>query len=620
MQPKIEKTPADFIVIALSPLLIMALVGSLVFFLVEVLYVGQYQGNLLWILFFYVFGAVLVARISIELDGARASMYGLILGGATFLGMLRYVEYPPGTGAAEFGWAINLGLLGIIWWSTHRLTWDCTMIDDTQDASGAGLLQAAGLEDDPQPGPDSAGEEKEPKRRKRKDTDLQAWWERYRRYREERRRQPHVPGVWVVYFSLAALPLYGLGQALIPPGEEERRRYAFWLMSTYVGSGLGLLLTTSFLGLRRYLRQKNVRMPVGITGVWLFLGAALIVVFLVLGALLPRPAAEYALIDLPWRAGSAERNASRFAKQGDEPGKDDGRAGTQGKDEKDGGGKEKSSRKDQGGKDKEGSAASSKSDKASSSGADGKDKSAEKDAPKDKRSSEAKKSGAGDKSQPKKEDNAKGDGKAAPDQKGQAEPNASAPTPSAWIGKLAAILKWIVIGAFVLVVAFVLLRAGLKFLANFTGWAKGLLDFFRSLWQRLAGGRDAKEGAKGGGSENAKPLPFRTFRDPFLTGAADRMSAAELVRYTFEALEAWAIERDLPRQAGDTPLEFAERLAEESPELAEDVRQLARYYAGLAYARQTLKDDCRDPLRQLWLTLAETGASREQRDRVGEAT
>src|SRR5260370_13906357 len=212
MNPKIDKAPADFVVIALSPVVLMALVGSLVFFLVGVLFVGQYQGNLRWILFFYVFGAVLVARISIELDGARASMYGLILGGATFLGMLRYVEYPPGTAVAEFGWAINLGLIGIIWWSTHRLTWDCTMIDDTQDASGAGLLQAAGLEDDPQPGPDSIGEANKPKRRKRKGAGLQARWERCRRHREDSPRRPHVPGVWVVYFSLAALPLYGLGQ------------------------------------------------------------------------------------------------------------------------------------------------------------------------------------------------------------------------------------------------------------------------------------------------------------------------------------------------------------------------------------------------------------------------
>ena len=57
---------ADYTAIAVSPLLIMALVGSLVFFLVEVLYVGQYPDHLLWGLFFFVFAAVLIARISIQ--------------------------------------------------------------------------------------------------------------------------------------------------------------------------------------------------------------------------------------------------------------------------------------------------------------------------------------------------------------------------------------------------------------------------------------------------------------------------------------------------------------------------------------------------------------------------
>jgi hypothetical protein len=352
MKPTADKTLADYVVIALSPVLIMALVGSLVFFLVEVLYVGQYQGRLLWILFFFVCGAVLVARIAIELDASRATMYGLILGGAAWLGMQRYVEYPPGSFGAEFGWAIHLGLIGIIWWSTNRLTWDCTMIDDEVDASGEGVLEAAGLENQPQPNdekPDPDAEpEKKPKRGSLPETDLQRWWRRYQRYREERRRR-HVPGVWVIYFSLAALPLYGLGQALIPAGEEQRRRYAFWLMSTYVASGLGLLLTTSFLGLRRYLRQKKVQMPIAMTGVWLLLGAALIACFLVVGALLPRPAAEYAVFDLPWRAGAKEREASRFAQQGEDAGKGEGRPGAKRNEEPVAGAKDAAARKDQGG-------------------------------------------------------------------------------------------------------------------------------------------------------------------------------------------------------------------------------------------------------------------------------
>ena len=36
-------------------------------------------------------------------------------------------------------------------------------------------------------------------------------------------------------------------------------------MVIYVGSGLGLLLTTSFLGLRLYLQRRRLRMPLAMT-------------------------------------------------------------------------------------------------------------------------------------------------------------------------------------------------------------------------------------------------------------------------------------------------------------------------------------------------------------------
>ncbi len=59
-------TTADYVTIAVSPALIMALVGSLVFFLIEVMYVGEYQARLMYVFALFVFAAVLVARISIE--------------------------------------------------------------------------------------------------------------------------------------------------------------------------------------------------------------------------------------------------------------------------------------------------------------------------------------------------------------------------------------------------------------------------------------------------------------------------------------------------------------------------------------------------------------------------
>ena len=135
---KSEPAPADYVAMALSPALIMALVGSLVFFLLEILYAGEYTARLQWLLFFFVFGAVLVARISMQPDIAgRANLYGGILGLLVWIGMLVYVEYPAGP-AAELGWAINLGLIVLTWWCAHQLTWDCTFMDNRVGGSGKG--------------------------------------------------------------------------------------------------------------------------------------------------------------------------------------------------------------------------------------------------------------------------------------------------------------------------------------------------------------------------------------------------------------------------------------------------------------------------------------------------
>src|SRR5437016_12586845 len=87
--------PADYVAMLLSPLLIMALVGSLVFFLLEILYAGQHLGNMRWILFFFVFAAVLVARISLMPDIAgRAPVYMGIIGLLGLLAFIRFVEFP----------------------------------------------------------------------------------------------------------------------------------------------------------------------------------------------------------------------------------------------------------------------------------------------------------------------------------------------------------------------------------------------------------------------------------------------------------------------------------------------------------------------------------------------
>jgi hypothetical protein len=583
-----EKTLADYVAIAISPALVMMLVGSLVFFLVEVLLGPRYPGQLLWILFFFVFAIVLVARISMSSDIAdRAGAYGLVLAVLVWAALMIYVAYPSTSGLAHFAWLVNGVLVIITWWSSHRLTVDSTLIDD-KDASGAGLLQEAGLDNPATPG---TTPEEPTKKRKREPGGLAGWLQRFVKYRQEAAKRPHAPGVWVVYFSLAALPLFGLGQSLIPAEALERRRYAFWLMTMYVASGLGLLLTTSFLNLRRYLRQRNLKMPMAMTGAWLTGGILIIAVLLVLGALIPRPHSEYPIVDLRGSANAKEREGSQNA-QGKGWGKEKGDAAAG---PKDGAGKTKGKTK------KGGEPGGGKKGSKDGGGGEGKD-------PSDKGAGKNGEAAQGFPAVDWEGDGGEGDG----GEQGDTPPSSSPSTPPKLLPEvsesLMTLLKWIVGGLVVLVIVFVLLRALLRFLANFTHWAKRLLASLQRFWDGLFGwwrhGR-LPEAALDEPESAAPPAPFASFRDPFLTGAAERMSPAELVRYSFDALLAWAAERGLERRPGETPLEFVERVTLDFPALERTAQEVVNLYLALAYARRVPAAERLEGLRKFWRLLTD---------------
>jgi hypothetical protein len=622
---------ADYVAIAISPAFIMTLVGSLVFFLLEVVYVGQYGGRLQWIMFFFVFAAVLIARMSMTPGIAeRAGLYGLVLAIVVFIALQKFVDYHPDSPLHHVTWLVNLGLMGIIWWSAYKLTWDCTLIDENVDSSGAGLLDVAGLEGSGNLDGEERAELDEPGAGKHEMKGVTGWWLRYCRYRDEQRRQPHAPGVWIVYFSLAALPIFGLGQSLIPPGEEERRRYVFWLMAIYVASALGLLLTTSFLGLRRYLRQRNLQMPVAMTGTWLTMGGSLIVALLVLGAVLPRPHPEYPLVNVVGLAGSPDRDASQWAPKGAKPGQGQGRPGAEGPKEGQEGtsGPGNPSGKPGGQKPGSSGSGSSKGDGSGqgqnqsgngqakpgqdSSGSSTKPGSQPNSSGNDRPGESGQSGGAPEKPPPKpgehqpnnQSDSAKDDGSPRED---------SGPSKlKELFAGLMKVLKWLVFVVAAVIAAFLVLRALLKFLANFTDWAKSLLASLQGLWQSLFGwwGQSATgEVADTQEAEKPLPRPFSSFQNPFTNGGGDR-SPEELVRYSFEALEAWAWERGYGRDPDDTPLEFGERLGEETPAVAADARRLGALYARVAYSRGALPAESVGFLRRFWQRLDTTADAR----------
>jgi hypothetical protein len=594
-----QKTLTDYAVIAISPVLIMLVVGSLVFFLLEATYTGQWDGRLRWILFWFVFGSVLIARIAIDQSKEYASLYGLVLGGAVALVIFKYVDFVFGA----------LCLLGVVWWCTNKLTWDCTLIDDSDDASGEGLLQAAGLdqktgsadnEDVDSSAPESPPEPEEPP--------PPAWksmaWPSIAITDSDKSDKPHAPGLWVLYFALAALPLFGLGQLLIPAEDVDRRRYALQLLFVYVAASLALLMTTSFLGLRRYLRQRRMQMPESIVGSWLGVGAGLIVLVLGVTILLPRPNAKYSATAMLDKLAGNDQQASWFDVIKGE--------GSEGEGERTGEPKDGETEQKQDGNEGDGAAKGKNGKKVKADGKKGgqqKENGAKgKEKGKDSRDGDRK-----DGKKRKKQDgnapggDAEGDDKkqsgdeqSGENQGGNKPSQSSSSAASSVMAWLAGIGKWII---------YLLAAAGILWYVIRN--RVRLLEALRQLWRQLMSlfGRTADKAQDDDAqqeSDATPPRPFALFTNPFLTGAADRMEPGALIVYTFEALEAWAFEQDLQRPAEQTPIEFGDTLSRRFPDISPDVSHTCQLYARLAYSSTTPKRSATLRLECLWQSMSAT--------------
>ena len=147
--------------------------------------------------------------------------------------------------------------------------------------------------------------------------------------RKAKAASSQIPGVWLIYFSLAALPVFGLGQTLLPADDASARHQGFIYLFFYLAAALGLLVTTSFLGLRRYLRQRYLVMPGNIAFGWVQFGVVGAAVVLCLCLLLPRPGGGEAWGSLRYHVDYQLRRASEFAARFNPHGSGSGRSGNQ---------------------------------------------------------------------------------------------------------------------------------------------------------------------------------------------------------------------------------------------------------------------------------------------------
>ncbi len=693
--PRLDKTPADYMAIAISPLLIMLMVGSMMYFLVALFYVGRYDLRIYWILGCFTVAIVLISRISIEDGQERAIMFGAALAGVTGLAVMRFANI----------FFLPWLLLALAWWSAAKLTWDCTLIDEGQDSTGQGLLQIIRFgkkkpKEKSEPLEDTPTDETNPKRKRgnTKDSNTsepEGVTSRVKEMRAEAHasRRPkgraHAPGVWIVYFSLAALPMFGLGQLLIPVADVPRRQWAFTLLCCYVGAGLGLLLTTSFLGLRRYLRQRGVEMPDDMAAVWMGLGAAMIVVLLFLVALLPRPAAEYAISQFPLTFTTPERESSRWAVGNDGADKNDPDSQSrttdeqeqqnsesnyeqqktndkQSSDENESAGK-KSSKSEEQSPDKSESGKRSDRDPQENQKTKEQQDSREQSHEETNKSSEQGDKEQGDKEQGDKEqgdkeqgdkeqgDKEQGDKEQSDKEQGDKEQSdkeqgdssesqsreeeaskggrqrdqdekssgkkqtqdssnssgqAARPPSKPWLQmpsvsillgiSLGGFFKLIVYAIFIGIVGYLLWKSRDRVLAAIRQFIKELREF----WARLFGRRElSSEQVAQEASEDSPPRPFSEYHDPFTSGMVGRHPPEQIVRYTFEALEAWARENNCGRDPEQTPREFARQVGGRFELLAGGVNRLADLYSLVAYAQGRPSASSIEPLAQLWQSL-----------------
>lgn len=625
MRPRF--TELDYAIIAVAPALIMVLVGSLVLFSVGIFYDGPHAWRLNFIMCMFVLGIVANARVGIEEGGARAALLGGVLGVCVLVAVMRFVPEAV---------ILTAVLLGIIWWLSTRLVYDCTVMAGSVDASKKGLTQwirrdqseedsqqqfAQPAEEEPGVTGQAEDESEESTTLLQK---LDAW--------VNPTNTKFAPGAWVVYFSLAALPIFGFGQALAGSQVADKKWYLFTLLVSYVFAALCLLVTTSFLGLRRYLQTRGLVMPLSMTGTWLGVGFGVVALVLIVVSILPRPNAEYELAQLPFYQDEQQRKASQVAvnKDGTKDNREDRSKTTDNQDQTDENsqksnetrkdGKEPSNQNDPNAEQKK-PGESKEKDQQQNKSSDTTDKSqndGKQDSESQVKSSDQSNSQQDDSEQPQndqsseKTDQSQQDPQQQNSKQSESENNrpeekpsedssqeqSTQPPPespsSSFFNPFNSLGDWLKI----------LIYAAVIGLIAFIVWKfwDDIVKAWNEFWASLFGGKKEEQSTEEIAPEQAKKprLAFSAFRNPFLDPSWKGKPLEEWVRYSFAALEAWAAEQGSQRKEEQTPGEFATMLEKEHHELASTVRPTAELYGQVAYGSGRAPRETLEILRKLW--------------------
>jgi uncharacterized membrane protein YedE/YeeE len=570
-----------------------------------VIYRGGQPARVTWVMLMFTMGVVGIARIAIEKDRMYSLGYAGVLGIATFVTVSSLVSAPIAT----------LLLLALIAYVSDWVIRDCTLIDDSIDSSDRGLLDSL--------------------------------W-----------RGKGQPGRSVLILAAAALPLYGLGQLFLPSNDASWSR-AHGLLASYLFSALALLVTTSFLGLRRYLRQRGAEMPANVTIAWLGGGAVLVAAIILIAFLIPIPGQTMASLELPdfmtsssnttasemgWgndgaaqtgkNSASTSKDAndtSRKKEEGPETFEKGAKAGdVSDGDRKDGpagkkdGGKKKTSGKQEGASEKKGEKKGDQ--KSNSSDEAGKlDEAGKSDDKASKQKSSQDQSQASDPKQtqqsgepsenvpdkpsrqtesqqpdrPADEDSQREKQRDA--EQNQAEQNRGSNAKQRSSQAIQAVTNSLRGIASMLKWIVLLVLLGIVGFFLFTN-RDYLRQFWNQLFQRKAPENDPEESIEElvGDIQSATRRSFSSFSRPGSGPGSGQSDPKHIVVTTFAALDAWCHESGVSRGKGETPTEFLGRVQSEHRQLSKPAVRVVACYNRIVYGRGNANRDDLAACEALW--------------------
>ncbi len=580
-----EQSMSSVLLEVIGPALIMLMVGSLVFFLIEILYRGPHTARLCWVFGLFTFASVLVSRVSIESGKERGMLYGLALGGAAFATSFTLVEF-EGPFAEVLEPIFLILFIGVVMWSASKLTWDCTVIDQSRDSSATGITELVRRRFQASNDESGAGS-RLPEGERTEASDAQAG-NLIRALFKSRGERKNTPGIWVFYFSMAAIPIFGMGQWFVTPGSNGGYGWVVFLFGVYLAAGLALMMTTSLLGLQRYLRKRETQMPPEIARTWLAIGAVIAVMVFGIVLIFPRPNASAALEQgLSWFT-SPTRGSSDMA------------VGKDGQDENDSANNQKSSedgKKSSPDANTQTTSGNQKdAEKTESGGKDGKGKGGKSNESKGGKKSGKQQSGKGGNNGEKSANDKNGKQKTGKQddssaQKRSANQSMRSQHSMQGLSRFASLITY-AIAAIAIIVLLVLFR-------------KEIAAFFHGLFRKEEAAKNDAVSSSISTTAPPPPMPFSKFRNPFESNAA-QMPPEKVVEYTFRALESWAFEQGVSRSQDQTPHEFAATLNRLDANVGKSATGLSNLICKYLFGKRKIREEELEPLKELWHLMQNT--------------